>query len=159
MSRPLDPRVPAPLRALLDADPADEAVDGFTLLLLTQRPDGWPHLAMLSAGEVACAGEEERLSLAVWPSSGSTENLRARGRATLSAVVDGVSYLLRLELEEAGELSTPLAGTLARFELRVVAASADEAPYARLESGVRFALNDRAATLPRWREVKEALCR
>lgn len=158
MSRPLDPHVPAPLRALLDADPAAEVVDGFTLLLLTQRADGWPHLAMLSAGEVACAAEE-RLSLAVWPSSGSTENLRARGRATLSAVLDGVSYLLRLEVEEAGELTTPLAGTLARFELRVVAASADEAPYARLESGVRFALNDRAATLPRWREVKEALCR
>jgi len=156
VSRPLDPLVPAPLRALLDADPADPAVDGLTLLLLTTRADGWPHQAMLSVGEVACPAPD-RLSLAVWPQSSSTRNLRERGRATLTAVVGGVSYLLRLEVEEGGELRTPLAGTLARFGARVVAVVADEAPYARLEDGVRFTLNDRDATLPRWREVKEAL--
>ncbi|MBB4661836.1 pyridoxamine 5'-phosphate oxidase family protein [Conexibacter arvalis] len=156
MSRALDPVVPPPLRALLDADPGAEAADGFTLLLLTTRADGWPHQAMLSVGEVACAGDD-RLALAVWPSSSSTANLRERGRATLTAVVDGVSYLLRLDVREAGELATPLGGTLARFDARVVAAVADEAPYARLEDGVRFTLNDRDATLTRWREVKEAL--
>ena len=156
MSRLLDPRVPAPLRALLDADPDDPAVDGFTLLLLTTRADGWPHQAMLSVGEVACVAPD-RLALAVWPASSSTENLRERGRATLTAVVGGVSYLLRLAVEEAGELRTPLAGTLARFDARVAAVSADEAPYARLDHGVRFTLRDRDATLPRWREVKGAL--
>lgn len=156
MSRPLDPVVPAPLAALLDADPAAPEADGFTLLLLTARADGWPHQAMLSVGEVACTGED-RLALAVWPGSSSTANLRERGRATLTAVVDGVSYLLRLEVAEAGALTTPLAGTLARFDARVAAAVADEAPYACLEAGVRFTLNDRDATLPRWREVKGAL--
>jgi hypothetical protein len=156
VSRLLDPAVPAPLAALLDADPADPAVDGFTLLLLTTRADGWPHQAMLSVGEVACAGAD-RLTLAVWPGSSSTENLRERGRATVTAVVGGVSYLLRLAVEETGELITPLAGRLARFDARVLAAVADEAPYARLEGGVRFTLNDRDATLPRWREVKGAL--
>lgn len=156
MSRALDPLVPPPLAALLDADPADPAVDGFTLLLLTTRADGWPHQAMLSVGEVAWTGPD-RLALAVWPGSSSTANLRERGRATLTAVVDGISLLLRLDVAEAGELITPLAGKLARFDARVVAAVADEAPYARLEGGVRFTLNDRDATLPRWREVKGAL--
>jgi hypothetical protein len=151
MSRPLDAVVPAPLRALLDADPGDAAVDGFTLLLLTTRADGWPHQAMLSVGEVAAAAED-RLTLAVWPGATSTANLRERGRATLTAVVDGVAYALFLAVEAAGEV-----GRLARFEARVEAATADEAPYARLESGIRFALNEREETIARWRATREAL--
>ena len=36
-------------------------------------------------------------------------------------------------------------------------ASADEAPYAVLESGVRFRLKDPPAVLARWAELREAL--
>lgn len=160
MSRPLDPVVPAPLRALLEADPGDPAVDGFTLLLLTPRADGWPHQAMLSVGEVAPGAAPDRLELAVWPGSTSTRNLRASGRATLTAVHDGVSYALLLEASETGELSVAAGEAtmrLARFAARVVAASADEAPYARLEHGVRFRLKDRDETLARWRATREEL--
>lgn len=153
MSRPLDPAVPAPLRALLDADPGDPAVDGFTLLLLTPREDGWPHQAMLSVGEVACEAQPDRLRLAVWPRSTSTQNLRARERATLTAVVDGVSYALFLAVEQVGDLPSGLV----RFDTRVAAATADEAPYARLESGVRFTLNDREDVLARWRATRQEL--
>ncbi|MDO8186006.1 hypothetical protein Q5424_07750 [Conexibacter sp. JD483] len=153
MSRPLDPVVPGPLRALLDADPGDPAVDGFTLLLLTLRADGWPHQAMLSVGEVAAVAGN-RLRLAVWPGSTSTANLRAHGRATLTAVVGGVAYALFLAAEPTAD-----AGTLACFDARVEQATADEAPYARLDGGVRFTLTDRDATIARWRETREALQR
>jgi hypothetical protein len=153
MSRPLDAVVPAPLRALLDADPGDPAVDGFTLLLLTVREDGWPHQAMLSVGEVAVAGDD-RLVLAVWPQATSTRNLKVSGRATLTAVVGGVAYALRLEIDARGSV-----GALARFDARVAAATADEAPYARIEHGVEFTLNDRDSTLARWRATREALAR
>lgn len=164
MSRPLAPEVPAPLRALLAADPGAPAVAGFTLLLLTVRDDGWPHQAMLSAGEVALApdGAPDGLALVVWAGSTSTRNLRARERATLTAVVDGVAYALFLRAREVGELPVPggAPGTaLARFAARVTAASADEAPYARLEQGVRFSLTDPDGTVARWRATREALAR
>lgn len=156
MSRSLDPAVPPALRALLEADPGDPAADGVTLLLLTLREDGWPHQAMLSVGEVALAGEDG-LRIATWASSSSTRNLRAHGRATLTAVLGGVAYALRLALHERGPLTVSGSAPLACFDARVVAASADEAPYARLLGGVRFALHDREATIARWRETRARL--
>jgi hypothetical protein len=153
MSRSIDAAVPEPLHALLELDPGDAAVDGFTLLLLTPREDGWCHQAMLSVGEVACRSDRTHLRLAVWPGSTSTRNMRAAGRATLTAVVEGVSYALFLTVEEVSDGP----GGLARFDARVAAATADEAPYARLEHGVRYTLIDRDDTLARWRATREAL--
>ena len=155
MSRPLDPVVPPALRERLDSDDL-AASEGFTMLLVTVTGDGWPHLAMLSVGEVVASGDQS-LRLALWPGSTATHNLTPSGQATLAAVVDGTSYSVRLAVARTGEVETPLAGQLARFEARVKAASADEAPYAVLESGVRFRLKDSDATLARWAELREAL--
>ena len=150
--------MPAPLRERLALDPGSPEVDGLTLLLLTLRDDGWPHQAMLSVGELCCPADD-RVRLATWPASTATANLRTRGRATLTAVVGGVAYALRLRTLSSGELAAGArSGALVGFELEVVAATADEAPYARLLDGVRFALNDRPATIERWREVRAALC-
>lgn len=161
MSRTLDPVIPPALRALLDADPGAAAVNGFTLLLLTTRADGWPHQAMLSVGEVApVAGAGNRLTLAVWPGATSTANLRERGRATLTAVVDGVAYALFLRAEPAGDIAVAGGGggaALARFDAQVERVTADEAPYARLDHGIRFTLVDRDGTVARWRQTREAL--
>ena len=154
MSVEREPVVPEPLMAVLG--PRGEAVEGLTLLLLTVRADGFPHVAMLSCGEVVALGEC-RVALALWPSSTAAGNLARTGCATLAAVVDGVSWSLRLEGEEAGVVETPLAGRLRRFDLGVVAAASDEAPYAVLESGVTFRLKDPEAVLPRWAQVRAAL--
>jgi hypothetical protein len=143
----------------LEADPGDAAVDGFTLLLLTTRADGWPHQAMLSVGEVAVVADN-RLKLAVWPGATSTANLRERGQATLTAVVAGVAYALFLSVEAAGDLAVVGGGhaaALARFDARVTKATADAAPYATLDHGVRFTLVDRDGTIDRWRATREAL--
>jgi hypothetical protein len=155
VSRPLDPVVPAALRALLDSDDLASA-EGFTMLLVTVSEDRWPHLAMLSVGEVVADGDES-LRLALWPGSTATRNLTPGGHATLAAVVEGTSYALRLAATRAGEVSTPLAGELARFGARVEGATADEAPYAVLESGVRFRLKDPDETRARWAELRAAL--
>lgn len=155
MSRPLDPVVPPALRELLDSDDLATS-EGFTMLLVTVTDDSWPHVAMLSVGEVVATGDAS-LRLALWPGSTATRNLTPAGRATLSAVVDGTSYAVRLEASRAGEVKTPLAGQLARFEARVEGAAADEAPYAVLESGVRFRLKDSEGTLARWAELRKAL--
>jgi hypothetical protein len=155
VSRQLDPLVPPALRERLDSDDL-AAAEGFTMLLMTVTGDGWPHMAMVSVGEVVAASDYS-LRLALWPGSTATRNLTPSGNATLAAVVDGTSYSLRLAVTRAGEVETPLAGQLARFEARVEGASADEAPYAVLESGVSFRLKDPPAVLARWAELRQAL--
>jgi hypothetical protein len=156
VSRPLEPVVPVPLKNVLTGRLDTPEALGFTIVLMTVRADGWPHAAMISVGEVAVAGED-RLLLALWPGSTTTSNLAAGRRSSLLAVVGGSSYTLRLDTAPAGELETPLGGRLACFAARVGAATRDEAPYAVLESGVRFRLEDPEATLPRWREVRSGL--
>lgn len=157
MTRSLGSELPEPLHAALAAeDPADG--DGLTIGLLSVREDGWPHLALLSVGEVV-ALDRRRLRLALWPGSTATHNLTERGRATLAAVLEETSFTVRIAVEGAGELSTPLAGILARFEAQVTEAGADVAPYAVLESGIRFRLPDPDDVLPRWAEVRAALRR
>jgi hypothetical protein len=155
VSRHLDPLVPPALRELLDSDDL-AAAEGFTMLLVTVTAEGWPHVAMVSVGEVVVSGSDS-LRLALWPGSTATRNLTPGGLATLAAVVGGTSYSLRLAVTRAGQVETPLAGQLARFEARVEGASADEAPYAVLESGVRFRLKDPPAVLARWAELRQAL--
>jgi hypothetical protein len=154
MSRPLEARIPPDVRALLDADLASSV--GVALLLLAISEEGWPHQAMISCGEIA-AVSDERLAVALWPSSTAARVLAHGGRATLTLVLPPTAYALRLDVEPAGELETPMAGRLARFLATVAAATADEAPYATLESGVRYSLKDPDQVLARWREVREAL--
>lgn len=150
--------VPAPLLARLDADVGRPEAEGFTILVLTSSSNGWPHVAMISVGEVVVAADGV-LRLALWPTSTAARNLSSERRGTLAAVVDAVSYQLRVAVEDRAELETPLAGRLVCFTLRVEEVRADEAPYAVLESGVRFRLKDPAATVARWREVRAELRR
>jgi hypothetical protein len=153
MSYQLDPIVPDALRRELEADPSGD--DAFTILVLTTAGD-WPHLAMVSRGELHCA-DEHQLLLALWATSTACRNLSATGRATLCAVVDGVAYSLRLGARRVEDIATPRAGTLACFALDVDSVFGDEAPYARLESGVRFRLLDPDDTVARWTEVRAEL--
>jgi hypothetical protein len=155
MSYPLDPVVPDPLRRLLDDEPAGE--DDFTILVISVRDD-WPHLAMVSRGELVCV-RDDVLALALWPTSTSCANLTGSPRATLCAVVDAVSYSLRVRCPRLADIRTEAGGTLACFRLEVEGVSGDKAPYARLESGVRFRLIDPEPTVRRWREVRQELRR
>lgn len=154
MSRQLDAVVPEPLRRALEAEPATDD-DGLTILVLSSAGE-WPHLAMVSRGELICAGDR-RLLLALWPTSTACANLSQLGRATLCAVLGGVAYSLRVKCRRLTDISTPLAGTLACFGLEVDSVFGDQAPYAVLESGIRFRLLDPRATVPRWVEVRTEL--
>jgi hypothetical protein len=153
MSERLEARVPAAVRRELDQDPAVQ--DGFTILVLSTSDD-WPHVAMVSRGELICA-HDRLLLMALWPSSTACANLTRAEQATLCAVVDGVAYSLRVRARRQEELNTPLAGTLACFALDVESVFGDKAPYAELEGGVRFRLLDAEATVPRWVEVRAEL--
>ena len=152
MSKPLPAEVPAALAQAIAADAA--SAEGFTLLVIGVV-EGWPHEAMIGVGEIVTAGDG--ILLALWPSSTITRALTESSRCTLAAVVDGTAFSLRLTVERLDDISTPLAGTLACFRGRVAAARADEAPYAILESGIRFRLRDRETVLARWSEQRAAL--
>jgi hypothetical protein len=148
MSRVLDAVVPPALAELLAAEPTAE---GTAILVLTVREDGFPHQAMVSVGELAATGDT-RLALALWPDSTTAANVRRTNALTLAVVIGATSYTVRATATQGEDVRA-----LARFELTVVGANADEAPYATLTSGVRFRLGDPDSVLARWRDVRKAL--
>lgn len=110
---------------------------------------------MLSAGEVLASGPE-RLRLALWPGSGSTENLTRGGQATLMLVVGEAAYYVRVRSRRLADLATPR-GPRAAFEAAVEDVLEDVVAYATITSGIEFSLNDRPAVLAAWQEAIAAL--
>jgi hypothetical protein len=155
MARSIGSRLPDELQALLDGSALEQHV-GVTLELLSTTADNWPHLAMLSVGEVL-APDASHVRLALWPRASAVANLERVGRATLALVYQGRGYSIRLQVQRAADLDTPLSGRLARFGGEVQDVLKDVAPYAVLETGTRFRLNDEPGTLTRWRQVIAAL--
>jgi hypothetical protein len=145
------PRLPDDVVALLDGRDLERRV-GHTIELLTVGPDGWPGLALLSAGEVL-ALDGTTVRLALWPASRTTSNLNRTGRGTLALVHAGGAYTVRIHARRLGELPGPLAA----FEAEVAAVRRDEVGYARLRSGITFDLPDAAAVVGRWRTTVDAL--
>jgi hypothetical protein len=152
MSSSLGKHLPPPLLAALG--PTGGA--GLAVSLVSASTGGWPHVALLSIGEL-WAVDEQRLRIALWPGSTAAVNLGQVPRATLSVVVAGVGYSVRLETRHVGPLSTPWGSDLAVFDARVDEVRGDTAPYAVLESGIRFRLVDPAETLPRWQWTRHAM--
>jgi len=154
MPRRLEPLVPEPLAALLDGHDLEAAI-GLTLLLLTTSEDGWPHVAMLSAGEVLVP-EQEEVRLALWGGTQTSANLARGGQATLMAVLPPATYYLRLKA--GAPLETHVGGhPRAIFRTSVEEALEDLVAYAEVTSGIQFKLVDTEATLRSWRANLEAM--
>ncbi len=145
--------VPVSVRALLDGLRLEEKV-GDTFLLGTTDGDGWPHLALLSVGEVVIL-DETVLGLALHQGSGSTAAMRASGRALLFVIADSVPHRLLLKVESRPQPATGVG--LAFFAAHIVSCRRDVVAYAELTSGIRFALRDEAAVLSRWQGQVEAI--
>jgi len=154
MPRLLGGRVPEPLARLLDGEALEEKV-GHTFLLLTADGSGWPHVAMLSVGEVVCPAPD-RLRLALWPRSHTTGNLERSNAAVLMAVLPPATYYLRLRCRRLPDMSvgdTPRA----MFEAALEETLEDVVAYAEVTSGIGFRLTDPERTLAAWREAGAAL--
>jgi len=147
MPRSLGSVLPADLAAALDGLHLEDRV-GDTYLLLTTSEAGWPHVAMLSAGEVLTVGEGE-LRLGLWPGTRSAENLGRNGRGLLMAVLPPATYYVRLRVRVLGEVP---AGDrrLAVFGATVEDALEDVVDYARVTQGIRFDLADAPRVLAHW---------
>ncbi len=149
--------IPEAIRPLLNGD-APETNDGLTFLLLTTTVDHWPHVAMLSVGEILATRPRD-LRLALWPTSTATANLTRSGQATLALVHAGAGYSLRCSANRRADVTVDEISQFACFRLRVEEALLDVAPYAELTSGVRFRLKNPADVLPRWCRQLDALRR
>lgn len=145
MTKPGGAALPEAVLRLLDGEDL-EAKEGETFLLLTAAEDGWPRLALLSAGEVYAPSATE-LRLALWPKSTTTRNLSANRRATLAVIHQGVAYYAELEAQRVADSEHGLA----RFRAEVRSVRVDEVGYAELTSGVRFRLKGKEEVLARWR--------
>jgi hypothetical protein len=82
MTRSLGDQLPDSLRQLLDGSDLASR-EGLTFLLLTTDDAGWPHLAMLSVGEVV-AMDDRTLRAGLWLHSSTSKNLTRAGRAMLT---------------------------------------------------------------------------
>jgi hypothetical protein len=154
VSERIGPQLGASVVRLLSGTELESAV-GTTFELITVDEQNWPHVALLSVGEILATGPSS-LRLALWPSSGTAANLSRAGRALLTFVHDHRYYKLRLT---ATQTDSPAAGSmaLAAFLVTVVEIQVDEVPYATVTGGITFELADAAATVSRWSDTLEAL--
>jgi hypothetical protein len=150
VTRELSESLTAELAALLDGRDLSGKV-GDTYLLVTTGEDDWPHIAMLSAGELLAVSPGE-LRLALWPGTSTTANLRARGRALLAYFAPGTAYYIQLEVQPY-ESRVAVSDSLARFSARVKRVRVDRVDYAEITTGIRFRLKDPATVLDRWEQA------
>jgi hypothetical protein len=136
-------------------------LDGNELLTKTQAlrlstvdAEGWPHAAVLSAGDIVVM-PSGRIRLALFPQSSMTSNLEREGRLTMALALDEGICELRLRARRLAH-STPDV-PLAFFEAEVENVRQHVAPYASVTGGITFALHDPEAVLPRWRRQIAAL--
>lgn len=153
---------PPPVAAA-NAVPAEVAryLDGTDLLAKTQAlrlstvdAAGWPHAALLSAGDVI-ALPSGRIRLVLFPQSTTTANLARDGRISLTLALDGGMCELRMHARQLAHSSPDV--PLAFFEADVETARTHVAPYADVTSGITFALHDPQAVLPRWQRQIAAM--
>ena len=141
------PALPAEIARLLDGTRLEQRT-GHVFELLTVSDAGWPHVALLSVGELLAVGAN-RLMMALWPTTNTTANVRRSGRAVLQLYHDGAAYRTRLDCR--GLDDALVEGTqLAVFDCRVEQVQRDAVHYANLTSGPRIELADRRKVVDRW---------
>lgn len=124
------------------------------LRLSTVNADGWPHAALLSAGDMVIM-PSGRIRLALFPDSTASSNLDRDGRLSISLSLDGGIYELRLVARRLSHTAAEV--PLAFFEAEVETVRRHVAPYAAVTGGVEFALHEPPSVLPRWQRQIAAL--
>lgn len=124
------------------------------LRLSTVDAAGWPHAALLSAGD-ALAVSPQRLRFVVFAQSTTAANLARDGRISLTLSLDRGMCELRMHARRLETGSTDAA--LAAFEASVDDVRMHVAPYADVTTGVTFHLHDPEAAQRRWERQLAAL--
>lgn len=144
------PQLPEALMRYLDG--GDLLNKPQALRLATVDAAGWPHAALLSAGDML-AVSPQRLRFALFAQSTTAANLARDGRMTLSLALDRGMCELRLRTRRLAAD----AGPLALFEATVDEVHTHLAPYADMSSGLSFSLHQPEAVHARWLHQLAAL--
>ena len=155
MPTSLGPRLPSQLQSLFDGTDLARGA-GETFLLLTVDAEGWPHMAMLSVGELLAA-DPATLRAALWLHSTATRNLTREQRGLLALVQAGAGYYLRCRADRGPDLDLGEDGRLAYFQLHIEDVLEDAVSYAVLTSGMTFRLHQPEQVLRRWERTIAAL--
>ncbi len=139
--------------ALIDGTGLEERV-GEAFILTTTSAEGWPHIALLSAGEVVAVDDRE-LRIALWPNTAATRNLEENGKALLAIIGEHRCLYLRLLCRRGPDIPSG-SGRLAVFTCSIESAVEDEVGYALIIGGVTFEVTD-SAVIDRWRQTVGAL--
>lgn len=129
--------------------------EGLTFLLITSAQDAWPHVAMLSVGEVY-APDDSSISLALWPGSQTTRNLSTGGRALLMFVWSNATYYVRVSCTRQNDASVR-GRPRALFTSQVEEVLEDVVDYAEITGGIDFRLKRPEEVLDAWAESVEVM--
>jgi hypothetical protein len=123
---------------------------GFTASLVTRQDDGRLGTSLLGIGEVYAPGPRS-LRFALWAQARAARSLAMGANAALTFVFGGAFYQVQLSVKPIGS-DAAQAGGLACFEATIMSGEAQRVPYARLDAGIVFTLDEREreATLRRW---------
>jgi hypothetical protein len=144
--------VPASIRNLLNGE--DLLSKTQAVRISTVDADGWPHAAVLSAGEVLVL-PNERIRFVIFPNSVTAANLVRDGRVTLTLSLGGGMCELRMRARKYNDGTKDV--PLAFFEAGVEEVREHRAPYAEVTGGISFALSEPSAVLGRWQHQIAAL--
>ena len=159
MSEPLGARLPPEILARLAAPDAGHLM-GRAIQIATLDPEGRPHPALLSYGEVV-ATDPCTLRIATYAASRTSDNLRRRGALTLCLVEPGSVHYVKARARELPG-GAPGHPGLARFEAAVEDVLVDHPDPGReadavIVAGVTFHARDEAAKRREWAELRAAL--
>jgi hypothetical protein len=144
--------IPDGVRRYLDGN--DLLAKTQALRLSTVSSDGWPHAALLSAGDMVMM-PSGNIRLALFADSTASSNLDRDGRLSISLSLDGGICELRLVARRLSHTAADV--PLAFFEAEVETVRRHVAPYAAVTGGVEFALHEPQSVLPRWQRQIAAL--
>ena len=120
-------------------------------ILASAATNGWPHVALLSKGEVVMVAEGV-LRIALHSDSRTTANLTETGRATLLLVGPDAVETIEIFAHSVG--ASEVAGVpLSLFEAGITRVQKHAVPYATVTSGITFELHDAGSTIDRWSET------
>ena len=124
--------VPEGALAILRTGPGPDAAFDQAIPLLTVDEAGFPHVALLSRGQLRAGQDPAELLAAVW-GPGTRANLLARGRATVVLVSGQVAYYLKLTVVSTVEHAERLGVVLRLAGCTMDSAGVDLSPL-----GFRF---------------------
>jgi hypothetical protein len=150
---PRTTRLPEELVRLLDGSDLEHKI-GHTVLAVVGDPAGWPHVALLSAGEVLITAPDQ-VGLALYAGSRTSRLLRTQRRVLLFTVVERRVHKIQVSVHHVAKPGPD--GHLVCFLGRIADVRVDEVAYATVTDGVRYVIEQPEDVLPRWQATLDLL--